>query len=238
MTLCAAWLKECERGSRLVLATDSLITGGYTYPYGTKLIVFSRNDCALCWEGDTSFTYSFAENARVDVEFSDHLCTQETPLIAVVRRITKVFNQLWRANLEDKGSVFHRARLSFFFGGYCPVYKKVVLWHIHQVGKEGYFRTQFRHLRQPVFIGSGRDLARKKLRSGSSLSPYQALVQVLEDTTVLDVGGIPQIVVIDNAGAEIIGVIKDGERYLFGRKLDSRGHQAKIRYIAYDNDVF
>lgn len=41
MTLCAAWITEEKSGSRLILATDSVITGGYTYPYGTKLMVFS-----------------------------------------------------------------------------------------------------------------------------------------------------------------------------------------------------
>lgn len=238
MTLCVAWIKEYESGSGLVLATDSMITGGYTYPYGTKLMVFSRNDCALCWEGDTSFTYSFTENARVDVEFSDHLCTQETPLVAVVRRITKVFNQLWGANLQDKNSVFHNAQLSFFFGGYCPSFKKVVLWHIRQYGREGYFKAQFRDLHQPLFAGSGRERAREILHSGSGISPYRVLLQLLEDTSILDVGGIPQLVTIDGAGAEIIGVVKDGERYLFGRRLDSSGHRAKIRYVSYYNDEF
>ena len=238
MTLCAAWTKEYDTGSRLILATDSLITGGYTYPYGTKLMVFSRNDCALGWEGDTSFTYSFAENARVDVEFSDHLCTRETPLVAVARRITKVFNQLWKANLEDKDSVFHTARLSFVFGGYCPSFKKVVLWHICQYGPEGYFKAQFSRLRQPLFTGSGSDLARAISGGSPGISPYRVLLQMLEDTAIPDVGGIPQIVTIDHNGAESVGVVKAGDRYLFGRRLDSRGHRAKIRYVPYHNDEF
>ncbi len=233
MTLCAAWI----RNNQLIFATDSVITGGYTYPHGTKLITFGRNDCALCWEGDTSFTYSFAENARIDVEFSDHLCTRETPLIAVAKRITKVFNQLWKANLEDTQSVFHQARLSFFFGGYCPSYQKIVLWHIKQVGAEGYFRAAFQTLRQPLFAGSGREMALKICRQNPGFSPYQVLLQVLEDRSVTDVGGIPQVIVFDEQGAEIIGIVKDNQRYLFGRELDSRGHRAKIRYIPYHNDL-
>lgn len=236
MTLCAAWIKEEKTGRRLILATDSVITGGYRYPYGTKLMVFSRNDCALCWEGDTSFTYSFAENARVDVEFSDHLCTRETPLVAVARRITKVFNQLWKANLEDQNSVFHNARLSFVFGGYCPSFKKVVLWHIRQYGQEGYFKAQFSRLHQPLFTGSGGELAQEIAGNNPGISPYRVLIQMLEDPAIPDVGGIPQIVTIDHNGAEIVGVIKGGERYLFGRRLDSRGHRAKIRYVSYHND--
>lgn len=172
------------------------------------------------------------------MEFSDHLCTQETPLVAVARRITKVFNQLWQANLEDKKSVFHTARLSFFFGGYCPSFKKVVLWHIRQYGRESYFKSHYHDLHQPLFIGSGRVQAREISRRNSGLSPYQVLLQILEDTGHPDVGGIPQIVTIDENGAEIIGIAKDGERYLFGRKLNSRGHKAKVRYVSYRNNEF
>ena len=238
MTLCVAWIKKIKQHNQLVIATDSLITGGYRYPHGTKLMTFGRNDCALCWEGDTSFTYSFAENAKTDVELSDHLCTGETPLVAVVRRITKVFNQLWQANLVDKGSAFHDARLSFFFGGYCPVFQKPVLWHIRQQGDDGSFKPCYRELRQPLFTGSGRYIAREIYRSNPGLTPYQVLAQVIEDGNVQDVGGVPQLVTVNHNGLEIIGIIKDRERYLFGRNLGSTGHSAKIRYVQYKNNEF
>jgi hypothetical protein len=238
MTLCAAWIREVESGEQLVIATDSMITGGYAYPHGTKLLLFNRHDCALCWEGDTSFTYSFAENARIDVDFSDRLSTQQAPLVAVVRRLTKVFNQLWKANLEDKNSAFHRAQLSFFFGGYCPSFKHVVLWHIRQDGNLGYFKEGYRPLREPLFTGSGREIARGILRSNLGISPYQVLLHVIEDETICDVGGVPQIVTIDRNGVEIIGIIKDDKRFLFGRRLESRGHKGKIRYVPYHNDEF
>jgi hypothetical protein len=37
MTLCVAWIRRVNAEDQLVFATDSLITGGYEYPHGTKL---------------------------------------------------------------------------------------------------------------------------------------------------------------------------------------------------------
>lgn len=216
--------------------------GRFRYPHGTKLVTFDRRgDCSLCWEGETAFTYSFAENARVDVNFSDRLSTSDRPLVVVRDRIKKVFNQLWQANLDDKDSQFTRRRLSFLFGGYCPVYQEVQVWHIQQDEQLQEFTIHWRSptATKPCFIGSGSAHAKSLLAEDSTLSPYNILLKVIEDPTVDDVGGIPQLVAIDSEGINVIGVIKDGERYLFGRKLNSsghKGHKTNVRYVSYDGD--
>lgn len=238
MTLCIAWKRQASDGEQLVFATDSMITGGFEYPHGTKLLVFNRGDCALCWEGSTSFTYSFSENARVDIDFSDSLGANDKPLFVVARRITKVFNQLWHANLDDASSMFKDEKLSFLFGGYCPVYKEIQCWHIKQDEHLGQFSNERRRpsLRKPCFVGSGKDYAKAVFDNEPDISPYRVLQKVIEDDDIRDVGGIPQLVAIDRTGLEVIGVIKGSERYLFGRELSSTGHKTKVRYIPYDND--
>lgn len=238
MTLCVAWKHQTSSGEQLVIATDSLITGGLRYPHGTKLRAFDRDDCALCWEGSTSFTYSFSENAYVDVEFSDRLSTRASSLSAVAERITKVFNELWQANLSDASSWFKKDRLSFIFGGYCPRYEEIQCWHIKQDKRLAQFDCQRRRLTKPCFIGSGGDYARKIFESQPDISPYQVLRAVIEDSNTPDVGGIPQLVTIDQTGLEVIGIVKNDERYLFGRKLGSTGHKTKVRYLSYENDEF
>lgn len=236
MTLCVAWRRRVDSEDQLILATDSMITGGFEYPHGTKLLVFSRGDCGLCWEGSTAFTYSFAENARVDIDFSDSLAASDKPLFIVAERITKVVNSLWRANLNDPSSMFKNEELSFLFGGYCPRYKELQFWHIRQNEQLERFSAERRRLSigKPCFIGSGRSHARAIFDNEPELSPYQALLRVIEDSNIRDVGGIPQLVTIDRTGVEVIGVVKDGERYLFGRNLNSTGHKTKVRYISYD----
>lgn len=236
MTLCVAWKRRVNSEDQLVLATDSMITGGLRYPHGTKLLVFGRGDCGLCWEGSTTFTYSFAENARVDIDFSDRLGRGDKPLFIVAERITKVFNSLWRANLNDPSSVFKNEELSFLFGGYCPEYQEIQFWHIRQDERLEGFSPKRRRLSvgNACFIGSGKDHARAIFNSEPEISPYQVLLRIIEDNKVRDVGGIPQLVTIDRTGLEVIGVVKDEERYLFGRKLTSTGHKTKVRYISYN----
>jgi hypothetical protein len=242
MTLCEAWIREAKDGKQLVMATDSLVTGGFRYMNGTKLLTFNnRQGCALCWEGDTSFTYSFTENARVDVEFSDRLCKPETPLGAVNRRIIKVFNHLWKANLDDPNSMYHDAQFSFLFGGYCTVYKEIQLWHIYLDEDRKQFRGHRRtpSAKKPYLIGSGMNVARELLKNEPSISPYGVLLRLIEDNEITDVGGMPQLVTINEQGlVEIIGITKDKQRFLFGRDLKSGGHKTKVRYVPYKNAEF
>lgn len=238
MTLCVAWIRKVEKEDQLVLATDSMITGGLDYPHGTKLLAFDRGDCGLCWEGSTWFTYSFTENARVDINFSDRLGTASSPLFAVKDRITKVFNQLWQANLADKGSNFKNEKLSFLFGGFCPEFREIQLWHIRQDEQLQSFTAQRRtpSANKPCFVGSGSGHARTMLGKEPALSPYQVLLKVIEEDSVRGVGGVPQLVSISRTGLEIIGVVKEDGRYLFGRKLASTGHKTKVRYVPYNGD--
>lgn len=221
-----------------MLATDSMITGGLNYPHGTKLLAFDRGDCGLCWEGSTWFTYSFTENARVDINFSDSLSASEKPLFVVKDRITKIFNQLWQANLNDEDSRFKDEELGFLFGGFCPHYKQIDLWHIRQDKQLQNFTAERRtpSKNKPCFIGSGRTHARAILEKEPALSPYQVLLKVIEDGSVRDVGGVPQLLSISCSGLEVIGVKKQDERYLFGRKLASTGHKTKVRYIPYSGE--
>ncbi|PLS87233.1 MAG: hypothetical protein CYG60_02970 [Actinobacteria bacterium] len=229
-----------ESGDQLVLATDSLITGGFEYPHGTKLLVLDRGDCGLCWEGSTAFTYSFTENARVDIDFSDSLNSNDKPLIVLAKRITKVFNDLWQANLNDSSSMFKDEEFSFIFGGYCPNLKRIQSWHIRRKDNLRGFSPEERRLSlgKPCFVGSGAVYARAIFQREPGISPYQVLLRVIEDDSVRDVGGIPQLVTIDENGVEVVGVIKDGARYLFGRRLNSTGHKTKVKFIPYDTNEF
>src|SRR5579863_1409231 len=107
MTLCAVWRESLpSRDERVVIATDSRITGGYRYDFGTKLITFGRGDCALCREGSTSYTYSFAVHAKSDIDWSDVLSSDKADVDSVCLRIVDVFNEIWAAARADKGSQF------------------------------------------------------------------------------------------------------------------------------------
>jgi hypothetical protein len=72
------------------------------------------------------------------------------------------------------------------------------------------------------------------LRGWRLIDRFIEALGVKEDTKIRDVGGIPQLVTIDSSGLKVLGVVKDGERHIFGRKLASTGHRTKVRYVSYD----
>ncbi len=236
MTLCLVHTRNVpSMGEQLIMATDSLITGGFDYPHGTKLLLFQRKDCALCWEGDTFFSYCFCENIRNDIDYSDYLSTEGSDLHGPLKRIVMIANDLWGANQRDKNSNYHNAEFSFIFAGYSYRLKKILAWHVQQDDHRDFRSIEIPELSKPKFIGT--EDARKaaeKLVESCAISPYQALVRIIDENKYRNVGGIPQIVTIDRRGVEPIGILKQNRRYLFGRELNSGGHFTKIRYINYD----
>ena len=236
MTLCAIWSRSNPTlGPQLVMATDSRITGGLTYDHGTKLSVFNRRDCALCWHGDTTFPYSFTANARNDIDFSDALSTRGTSIGGVAARLVLIFNQLWDANLGDPNSMFKTDRFEFIFGGYDHLLRDVDAWVFEQDAAD-HLRFRQRQLtasqlQQGYFAGSGAAAAQQFIANNQGTSPYAALCAVINDQNEAHVGGYPQIVTVDRRGGEAIGVVDAGRRYLFGKLVNSSGHWTQTRYI-------
>jgi hypothetical protein len=212
------------------------ITGGYRYDFGTKLIVFGREDCALCWEGATSYTYSFAVHAKSDIDWSDVLSRNGSDIDAVCRRVVLVFNEMWMAALRDKDSMFLREPFSFLFGGYSSRRSKCMAWHIERTSNDKFSASEL-SLDRATYIGSGKEAALEVCNSDPATSPYSVLRQVINDPTIDDVGGVPQAYVIGKDSAYPVGTIQGGERFVFGRRVLSSGHSDKVHYVPEGEDI-
>jgi len=57
MTLTAAWSRNIGDVRELILASDSRLTGGYSWDACPKILPLARGDCALSFAGDTAFAY-------------------------------------------------------------------------------------------------------------------------------------------------------------------------------------
>src|SRR6185437_7420039 len=57
MTLCIAWVRKLVRHEELVFTTDSRLRSFGEWDCGPKIMVFERTDCAICFQGDTTFAY-------------------------------------------------------------------------------------------------------------------------------------------------------------------------------------
>jgi hypothetical protein len=234
MTLCAIWSRvDSDVGQQIVMASDSMLTGGYAYPRGCKFTLFERRDCALCWEGDTDYTYSFAAHAKVDLDWSDVLSDPtKSDIICVKKRIVGTFDELWAVAREDKASKHLDKKFSFIFAGYSGRLKQALAWQLKY--GDGMPVCEEIDLARPFFAGSGADRARSK-EAGGKLAPYRILRDVIDDEGG-DVGGLPQLVIIDRRGVTAIAIIKLGEFFLFGRPLAGEGHRGGVLYAQYDDD--
>lgn len=57
MTIAAVWLRNIGDARELVFASDSRLTGGYAWDACPKILPLARQDCAVCFAGDTAFAY-------------------------------------------------------------------------------------------------------------------------------------------------------------------------------------
>ncbi|MDJ0590750.1 MAG: hypothetical protein QNJ72_12240 [Pleurocapsa sp. MO_226.B13] len=62
MTLCVAWLREVNGDKELIFATDSCLSGGERWHSGVKLFELPRQDCLICFAGETNRTYPLILN--------------------------------------------------------------------------------------------------------------------------------------------------------------------------------
>ena len=57
MTLCISWIRKLKKHEELVIATDSRLRSNGSWNCSPKILTFARTDCAICFEGDTTFAY-------------------------------------------------------------------------------------------------------------------------------------------------------------------------------------
>lgn len=219
---------------------DSIITGGLAFPHTPKIMTFARRQhTVLCWEGDLPFTQTFTSSAINDVDSSDTLISSRIPLVAVAKRLAKVFTKLWYGSLNDQDSQYRDAEFSFIVAGYCPVLTEIDFYHLKQDWNQWKIIEHRRTIRSTsvYLFGSGRTKAREILSLNPNYSPYQVLKSMIEDPEVTDVGGVPQLVTVDHQGAKALGIIKNGERYLYGHPLHSGGHR-NLHCVQYEDNEF
>ena len=125
---------------------------------------------------------------------------------------------------------------SMFFAGYdhrlkYPRVFRVKVTSKGVVGKAG--TKQFKHEEisfrdGPRFFGSGDTTAKTYLARGKTA--FDCLKSAILGKRVKSVGGVPQVVRIDVDGVKPVGVVWDGEPYLFGMQLQYHSKMARVEW--------
>ncbi len=250
MTLCVAWLREVGDDKELVFATDSCLSGGERWHSGVKLFELPRNDCLICFAGDTKRTYPLILNLISSIKFDAHLSNTNTDLTEVLDYLTNLFTYLCNS-IIDYGTLDFKNVLGdfqFLFGGWSWKQNDFRLWKLEykhdtkafthdEVDQENMFFT---------LIGDNLEQAEAKLteeisQNGKTLSrrfdmePFKVLVRMIRDKNCTTIDGAVQIAKIYPPGAtEFFGVywpsVEGGKKTFLGKDVNTENNPS-VKFI-------
>lgn len=135
MTLCAAWIRHTPAGDQeLVFATDSCLSAGERWEAGIKLFELPRNDCFICFAGDTSRAYPMILNLIRSIEASPSLSNPQTDLLDVKRHAEGLFSDLAEAiDLSETHPPDYeeaKSKAQFILGGWRWQTSEFYIWRL------------------------------------------------------------------------------------------------------------
>jgi hypothetical protein len=244
VTLCAVWKRKAGNTEELVFATDSRLTGGELWDSGIKLFGFPREDCLLCFCGETRRAYPLILHLVESIRYDKHLLNRHTDLQEVVEHITDLFTELCD-ELRDPPHGYTlddlKSGVEFIFGGWCWKKQMLACWKITYSPEANGFIPQALHddsLQPILFIGDHAQKAKQKMYEilGNSdnpcmdMEPLTVITRFALDTEQYpEIGGSLQIAKVYQSGTtEFIGVFwpsfTGGATHFLGRvcKTDVR----------------
>lgn len=208
MTLCIAWTRALPRNDELVFATDSRLRSLGAWNCGPKIAVFSRTDCAICFQGDTTYAYPMMLQLQMAVDNFPKAVNRTQDLVHFKGHILDILNDMLR--YKDNYEI---PETSFLFGGYSWEKEEFLLWQIHYDSHVKIFTHRPIHFWDGVdgkikvsFIGDYTDEAKAKLidllksrgkfpEGSLDMEPFEILRDMLREERDL-IGGAPQLLKI------------------------------------------
>jgi len=135
MTLCAAWIRHTPTGDQeLVFATDSCLSAGERWEAGVKLFELPRNDCFICFAGETSRAYPMILNLIHSISASPTLKNPQTDLLDILRHAEGLFSDLAQAidlsGLSNPNYEDARGTAQFILGGWRWQTSEFYVWRL------------------------------------------------------------------------------------------------------------
>lgn len=126
MTLCISWVRKIKEHEELLILTDSRLRSYGAWDCGPKILTFLRTDCAICFEGDTTFAYPMMIQLQTAVANYPRAVNRSQDLYDFKGYLLKILNDMLRYKSD-----YEIPEISFLFGGYSWKKNKFALWKIH-----------------------------------------------------------------------------------------------------------
>lgn len=133
MTLSIAWVRTAGGSKELVLASDSRLRFGCNWDSCQKIFLLPRDDCAICFAGDTQYAYPLMHAMESAIRHFPKSMNRQQELSDLEGHAIRVFNSML-ANIGDLPIGQERVdepEAYFLFGGFCWKQKAFRLWTLH-----------------------------------------------------------------------------------------------------------
>ncbi len=131
MTLCVAWVKKVHNCQELILMSDSRLSGGERWDQCPKIMTMERDDCAICFAGETFYAYPLMIQVRYAVNHFNQVKSRAMPIENLNGYLLQIINHLCKSIKNDcKGNVDdYLVGNRFIFGGYSWIDKCFKAWN-------------------------------------------------------------------------------------------------------------
>lgn len=116
------------------MVTDSRLRSIGSWNCGPKILTFPRTDCAICFEGDTTFAYPMMIQLQTAVANFEKAVNRSQDLFDFKGHIIRVLNDMLKYKSD-----FEVPATSFLFGGYSWDKQRFALWKIHYKESDNLF---------------------------------------------------------------------------------------------------
>lgn len=210
MTLVTAWIRNTGANDELVVASDSRITGGIAMNHAPKLLRLERSDSVLAYCGPTVVAYPILLQIKATLDAHDETRDRVIDIVDLKAHIEKTIERL-RAKINDLPSKddTHRS-FKFLLAGYSWKYSVFRAW----VFRYDIRTREFNAFSMPkgkykfIFMSdvSENEMLAKKIlmenicrEQGNQKfkldwEPLKVLLSFIEDKSINDIGGPPQII--------------------------------------------
>jgi hypothetical protein len=207
MTICIAWIRKIGKTEELVFASDSRLRSYGAWDANPKIFPLERTDCAICFAGDTQFSYPIMTQIQFAIKSFKMCQSRFQDIVHFQGHLVNMINYMLKFKTD-----FEIPKVTFLFGGYSWDRGKFIIWQIYfdkhisefvssQVKKWKGIDSE----RQIMYIGNYLPefttklktllvLKNKLVKGDFDMEPFEVLVNMLrEKSDDDDIGGPPQL---------------------------------------------
>ena len=217
MTVAACWIRRVHNCEELVFISDSRLCGGHRWDECPKIMTMPREDCVLCFAGNTDYAYPMMMQVGYAMNELGKIRTRAMDISDLNGYVLKHINHLGQSvyNMADPSEQIGN---EFLFGGYSWIEKKFKLWRYYYKHSDQSYQKDRRSYRimhnvpgNIMVIGDQRETLKAEIRRllverygtqcteytglGLDMEPFEAMCNLLKKAKPDDtIGGAPQMV--------------------------------------------